>query len=143
MTKIITIVLCGLLAACTADTTETEGKPAKKEKIEEPQGTPESLADRQCPEESYLTFEDFGGPFMFTWCNGCHASGLPEGMRQDATLGVDFDTIDEIRAWSDRIWARAGDHNVTMPPIGGPDDVEREMLGEWLACGAETFDDQG
>jgi uncharacterized membrane protein len=121
-----------MLASCTADM------------VPEPEGPDDlepatSLAERACPEDSYLTWEDFGGPFMYTWCNGCHAAALPDGERQAAPLGVDFDNIDLVRHWGERIWARSADHNLTMPPIGGPDDVEREMLGEWLACGSPTL----
>jgi uncharacterized membrane protein len=59
-------------------------------------------------------------------------------MRQNATVGVDFDNLDMIKAHAARIWIRAGDGNDTMPPAGDPDEVERELLGEWLACGAPT-----
>ena len=95
-----------------------------------------SLKERPCPEDSFLTYDAFGGPFMITWCNGCHSVDLPDGMRQGASLGVDFDTVEDIRRHATRIWARSGDDNITMPPIGGPDEDERALLGEWLACGA-------
>lgn len=101
----------------------------------------ETFEERPCPEDSYLSFESFGGPFLITWCNGCHAAGLPEAERQGAPLGVDFDDITLIRAQAARIWARSGDHNLTMPPVAGPDDDDRVMLGEWLACGAPTSAD--
>jgi uncharacterized membrane protein len=99
----------------------------------------DSLSDRPCPEDSFLTYESFGRGFMQNWCTGCHGAGLPEGMRQGAPVGIDFDTIEAVRAWDDRIWARAGDQNDTMPPVGGPPDEERALLGEWLACGAPTL----
>lgn len=105
--------------------------------VDEP---PTRLSERACPPDSFLTYESFGGPFIYSYCSGCHSKDLPEGMRQDAPIGSDFDTLESTRAWADRIWARAADHNLTMPPIGGPDDDEREMLGEWLACGAPTLD---
>lgn len=95
-----------------------------------------SLAERPCPEDSSLSYESFGGPFMLNWCNGCHSADLPEGMRQNAPLGVDFNTLEDIRRQADRIWARSGDQNATMPPVGGPPAEERALLGEWLACGA-------
>ena len=38
------------------------------------------------------TWESFGQGFLRTWCTPCHSSGLPEGARQGAPLGVDFDT---------------------------------------------------
>jgi hypothetical protein len=100
-----------------------------------------SLDERPCPDDSYLSFESFGGPFLISWCGGCHTSGVPEAERQGAPLGVDFDDIDAVRTWSARIWARSGDHNVTMPPVGGPEAEDRAMLGEWLACGAPALAD--
>ena len=106
----------------------------------EPVEPPSTLEERACPPDSVLTYESFGGPFMYSYCSGCHSKDLPEGMRQDAPMGADFDTLETTRAWSKRIWARAGDHNLTMPPIGGPGDDEREMLGEWLACGAPALE---
>ena len=95
-----------------------------------------SLDERPCPPDSALTAEDFGGPFMLTYCTGCHHASLPEGERADAPLGVDFETLTKIRAHADRIWARSGDQNATMPPIGPAPADERAKLGEWLACGA-------
>jgi hypothetical protein len=134
------LAVAALLLGCEAesDTSET-GEGA---------GTPdvdtqfETFDERPCPEDSELTFESFGGPFLITWCNGCHASGMPEAERQGAPLGIDFDDIGQIRAQAERIWARSGDHNVTMPPAGGPEDDERALLGEWLACGAPSLMDE-
>ncbi|MFO0618883.1 MAG: hypothetical protein U0414_40215 [Polyangiaceae bacterium] len=107
---------------------------------EEPVEPPKALAQRECPPDSVLTYENFGGPFIYSYCSGCHSKDLPEGMRQDAPLQSDFDTLASTRLWAARIWARAADHNTTMPPIGGPDDEDRERLGEWLACGAPSLE---
>jgi hypothetical protein len=86
-------------------------------------------------------FKDgFGDEFTFTLDLAAQID-LPEGERQDAPLGVDFDTLDDVRRQAERIWARAGDHNQTMPPLGGPHELERSYLGEWLACGALANDD--
>lgn len=117
-----------VFGACSVEDADVDGPP------------PTRLADRECPPDSVLTYESFGGPFIYSYCSGCHSKDLPEGMRQEAPMGSDFDTLDATREWSARIWARAADHNLTMPPIGGPDDDEREMLGEWLACGAPALD---
>lgn len=95
-----------------------------------------SLGERPCPPDSTLTAEDFGGPFVLTYCTGCHHAALPEGERAGAPLGVDFETLGKIRAHADRIWARSGDQNATMPPVGPAPADERIRLGEWLACGA-------
>ena len=128
------LVVATLLVACGGADEE-----AKQVQPPAPPGAPTTLAERACPDRSILTYEDFGGPFMYSWCNGCHTSTLAEGQRQKAPVGVDFDTVDDVRAWADRIWMRAGDHNVTMPPVGGPEDDERGQLGEWLACGAPVL----
>lgn len=114
----------------------------REEGSETPEDFPaQSLEERACPEESALTYEDFGAPFVITWCNGCHSSGMPPEERAKAPASVNFDTLDDVRFHADRMWARAADHNTTMPPVAGPDDIEREMLGEWLACGAPASGD--
>jgi uncharacterized membrane protein len=95
-----------------------------------------SLGERTCPDDSKLDYDSFGAPFFLTWCIGCHSSNLREGARQKAPLGIDFNSRDDIRKHKDRIWARAGDSNTSMPPAGGPSTEERARLGEWLACGA-------
>lgn len=100
-----------------------------------------SLAERPCPDDSFLTFENFGAMHLLNYCTGCHASGLPAGERQMAPIEINFDDLDDVRAHADRIWARAADANATMPPAGSAPDEERAWLGEWLACGAPTSAD--
>lgn len=102
-----------------------------------------SLDERPCPDDSFLTYESFGGPFMLTYCTSCHASRLPADMRQGSPIEVNFDDVADVREWADRIWIRAADQNFTMPPVGPPDDEERALLGEWLACGSPTDADLG
>jgi hypothetical protein len=128
------LMMAGALSGCGGEEAPAPQTPA-------PPDAPGTLAERECPEESWLSFEDFGGPFLYDWCTGCHSSEMPEGQRQNAPLGVDFDTLEDARAWADRIWVRAADHNATMPPVGGPEPDERSALGEWLACGAPSFAD--
>lgn len=97
-----------------------------------------SLDERPCPEDSILTSENFGAPFMLTYCNGCHSSSLGADERADAPLDMNFDTLADVRAQAPRIWMRAADHNASMPPYGAPAQSERTRFGEWLACGAPT-----
>lgn len=118
-----------LLVGCGAEP-ETSAPPVAADSA--------TLAERPCPEDSIVSYESFGGPFLLDWCTGCHAAGLPDGSRQGAPLGVDFDDLEAARKHAARIWARAADGNATMPPVGGPDEEERTRLGEWLACGAPT-----
>jgi hypothetical protein len=93
-----------------------------------------ALAERECPPDSFLRYDNFGAPFFAEYCTGCHSSQLPGDMRQDAPLGVDFETLEGIRSHVDPIYLRAADANATMPPVGGPSDETRLLLGEWLAC---------
>jgi len=102
----------------------------------DPDGPWHALAQRPCPEENFLTWENFGDPFFRSWCTGCHASTLSEESRREAPLELNFDSLDGVRSNIDLIWLRAADENQTMPPAGGPPHPERELLGEWLACGA-------
>lgn len=102
-----------------------------------------NLDERPCPQDSFLTYENFGGPFMLSYCTTCHSSRLLADMRQGSPIEVNFDGIDDIREWASIIWVRAADQNMNMPPVGPPDDEERARLGEWLACGAPTAADLG
>lgn len=107
------LLLAAALAACTSD--------------------PLTIEEMTCPEPGTdLTYDNFGAAFFAAHCNRCHSSasaGAPRAFR--------FDTLQDVRAHASRIFVRAAGPNVTMPP--GPDDppaAERDMLAEWLACGA-------
>jgi len=95
-----------------------------------------SDTDPDC-DRSFLRYDNFGSPFIANWCRACHSADLPPDMRQQAPANVNFDTLDEIRAWSTQIEHTAGsDQEATMPPAGGPSASERAMLLEWLRCRA-------
>jgi hypothetical protein len=102
-----------------------------------------SLDERPCPDDSFLTWENFGAMYLYNYCTGCHASGLPADQRQGAPIEVNFDELADVRAWAPKVWARAGDQNATMPPVGAAGGEERALFGEWLACGAPTDEDFG
>jgi len=87
-------------------------------------------------ETTYLDYNNFGKPFALDWCRGCHSSSVPANMRQNATIGVDFDTLEDVQRWRERIEIRATGATPTMPPAGGPSEEERALLAEWLSCGA-------
>jgi len=94
------------------------------------------LPSAGCPEESLLTYENFGRPFLLDWCNGCHSSVVPEERRQDAPLDVSFDDLAMVRAHLQDIDGEV--RAETMPPAGGPGPEERALLEEWVACGAPS-----
>jgi uncharacterized membrane protein len=83
--------------------------------------------------QSYLDYESFGAAFMSNWCTGCHSDAV--AMRQAAPIDINFDTIDEVRAQSFTI-VRSTTVDRSMPPAGGPSDAERQMLADWIDCGA-------
>ena len=95
-----------------------------------------SLDDQECaPSAPELTYETFGEPFLVEHCQGCHASDSTD--RNGAPTEFAFDTLSDVREHADRVFARAANDNTSMPPgNGGPSSRERQLLGEWLACGS-------
>ncbi|MFZ6177179.1 hypothetical protein [Nannocystis pusilla] len=154
--RALALLACLSLGSCSeapvpsgSDTDASTGGSTDATSAGEPTGTTAdttgadypSLDERPCPEDSILTAENFGAPFILTHCTGCHHVALKEGERAGAPLGVDFESLVKVRAQADRIWARAADQNASMPPVGPPPVDERARLGEWLACGAPTAAD--
>jgi len=86
-------------------------------------------------DRSFLRYDNFGSPFIVNWCRACHSADVPAGMRQLAPTDVNFDNLAEIRRWAQQIKLSAGEGS-SMPPAGGPSPSERQMLVEWLGCGA-------
>lgn len=89
-----------------------------------------------CPEDSLLSADNFGMPFLLTWCAGCHSAALDADERAGAPVGIDLDSIEGAREHLQRIYVRTAMDDATMPPAGGPTADERARLGDWLACGA-------
>jgi hypothetical protein len=90
-----------------------------------------------CPDDSVLTYENFGAPFMLDYCTGCHSARLLEAeARRDAPPEVNLDSLSSIREHLDAIAVRATGDRPTMPPGGGPPASDRTLLAEWIACGA-------
>lgn len=102
-----------------------------------------SLDERPCPPDSDLTWENFGGPYVLSYCTSCHHTALPADVRQLAPVAVNLESVELVRTHAARVWARAADQNLTMPPVGAPAAEQRALLGEWLACGAPTNADLG
>jgi uncharacterized membrane protein len=96
----------------------------------------ETIDQHPCPPGgTTLTYANFGQNFMAEWCQPCHGSLSPN--RRGAPGEFIFDTVEEIRLHSARIYVRAAAGNTSMPP--GPDDpslADRNRLADWLACGA-------
>lgn len=123
------VALLVALAACG-----TQFAPPDVPGDDEP-GSDAGVTPKEC-ETSYLDYGNFAAAFTADWCRGCHGAAVPEGMRQAAPIGVDFDDLAALRHWRERIQIRATGSAPTMPPVGGPSAEERALLAEWLACGA-------
>jgi uncharacterized membrane protein len=94
-----------------------------------------------CPTGSTLNYQNFGQSFMTTFCTRCHGSGVTGAQRQDAPIGLDYDSVQGVRAHLAEIdsHAAAGPSaiNTAMPPSDPrPSEAQRRQLGEWLACSA-------
>ncbi len=97
---------------------------------------PSAIPGRACPPDAFVDAQSFGMPLMTTWCTSCHSAALTGDERRGAPVGLDLESEAAVREYALRIFARAADDNLSMPPAGGPTEQERVLLGDWLACGA-------
>ncbi len=94
-----------------------------------------------CPEDSELTYANFGEKFMNDYCVSCHSSELSGDERNGAPSDHDLDSRQGIinsNLEHISLEAAGGPNgfNRDMPEDGPePTDDERLKLGEWLACG--------
>ncbi len=91
------------------------------------------------------TYENFGKAFLQEYCLRCHSVTLESDLsRLDAPLGINFDSMGQVREFESRIRLRAGELG-DMPPrlIPGPHPSfdERIKLIEWIECGMLTEDE--
>lgn len=84
-----------------------------------------------CADAPVVTWENYGHGFVLERCQSCHASTSDN--RYGAPEGVSFDTKEEALAQADRILARVVDDE-TMPPSGGVDADDLELVEIWLTC---------
>jgi cytochrome c5 len=95
-----------------------------------------------CPDSGAPTAQDFGRAFMESYCLPCHSASVTGTARQGAPQDVNFDTLEDVRAFKEVIDSHAaagpnGTHTL-MPPSSRvqPSQDDRIKLGQWLACGA-------
>ena len=84
-----------------------------------------------------VTWDSWAHGFFLSWCTSCHSSTLPEEERQKAPPSMNFDTYAGVAENAVAIEYRAvtAEPKYLMPPNGGPDMKERELLGLWIDCG--------
>jgi mono/diheme cytochrome c family protein len=83
-----------------------------------------------CPQNSALTYENFGKSFIDTNCLACHASRERPTLTTQAAVQASRDAIDRAAA------AGPNGTNTAMPQDHDVSVDQRTQLGEWLACGA-------
>ena len=86
----------------------------------------------QCDAELAIAWSDVQ-PIFADNCTGCHASERLADDRQDAPIGVDYDTAETARLNAELTWQmiRYGQ----MPLTGEVDPEDALLIWEWLNCG--------
>ena len=87
--------------------------------------------DTGCTAAYGLTWDGWARGFFTTYCLACHSAGSPD--RRGAPVGTDFDTLEDVLSWSDRIQARVLDEQ-TMPVGGGIPEEDLVRLQDYLSC---------
>ncbi|MCB9670815.1 MAG: hypothetical protein H6734_15145 [Alphaproteobacteria bacterium] len=87
-----------------------------------------------CPTVPALSWENFGKGHLDKHCNGCHSSQILPFQRNEAPVGVDFDTWPLTLQFAERIHVRGMATDFPMPPGGGPSAEELATFDEWMRC---------
>jgi hypothetical protein len=82
-------------------------------------------SDVTCPPDSTLTYENFGSGFLADNCLSCHTVQQRPTLTTQAAVQANTTAIINAAVTSTK-----------MPNNGSMAIEERQMLGEWLACGA-------
>lgn len=129
--------LCLALLAALSCTNEEPAEPGENEsELPHIEGLSSGAS---CPEGSELTYDSFGRDFVGKYCLRCHTRSLTAPDRV-APEGRDFDDPAAIRMNALVIDQQAasgplGNHNNMPPNEPFPAMLERQRLGQWLACG--------
>jgi hypothetical protein len=87
-------------------------------------GNPTGIAPETCPTDSTLTYTSFGESFVATNCLSCHDRQQPV-LTSQAAIQANSANILDVAVYTD-----------AMPQSSNMSIDERQLLGEWLACGA-------
>jgi hypothetical protein len=101
------VLVCLAIAGCASDSSGID---------------PASIA---CPPDSTLTYENFGRVLIADQCLSCHTTKERPALTTQATIQSYRQSIMNTAVTSTK-----------MPKDSSMLLAEREMLGEWLACGA-------
>lgn len=83
------------------------------------------IADLSCPTDSTLTYANFGSTFLTDNCLECHDGKEKPNLSTQAAVQSNASMMLEEAVYTN-----------AMPDGSAMTNDERELLGEWLACGA-------
>jgi len=86
------------------------------------------------------TWSGFGQSFFTTYCTRCHSASVTGAARVGAPVGLDYDSVTDVRAHAaeiDQVAASGPSATNTFMPFTAPRPTvaERVQLGQLLACG--------
>jgi uncharacterized membrane protein len=84
-----------------------------------------TASDITCPPDSTLTYESFGSAFLSDNCLSCHTSRDRPVLTTRAAVVVNSNKILDAAVMTTQMPA---DNSIALE--------ERQLLGEWIACGA-------
>jgi len=88
-------------------------------------GQSTGITSVECPQGSTLTYANFGSAFFSDNCLSCHTT--KESPRLDTQAAIKTNTS---RILNEAVYSTAMPQDENIPLAA------RQMLGEWLACGA-------
>ena len=84
-----------------------------------------------CDDDLPLTWDNWGDGFFASYCRSCHSESTKQ--RYGAPDSVDFDDVEDVQLWAERIHVRTIAEQ-TMPPGGGVLEEDLEFLSQYLQC---------
>lgn len=97
-------------------------------------GAPEADTAGCTADERAVNWENFGVPFFAGYCRACHSATSVGEDRYGAPEGLDFDSLEQVRALKGSIHDTVL-VDATMPIGGGVDPESLTLLPTLLECG--------
>ena len=87
----------------------------------------------KCPKGTSLTYENFGEPFMLSYCTSCHSSAMSGESRAGAPEQINLDSHNEIVLWRIAIFNNATGRKLVVvkkdetKPANSPESEAEEI----------------
>ncbi|MBA2321985.1 MAG: hypothetical protein H0V89_12620, partial [Deltaproteobacteria bacterium] len=129
--RLLPVLLVALGSCHAEDPVDTDAAPVEED--------PAPVYD--CA-SSELTWDSWADGFFTTWCTPCHSGTVTGEMRKGAPLRADFDDYAAVAYFLPAIAIAVAQEDPLdpypprMPPGGGVPAATKDLLAEWMACGA-------